>query len=177
MTVRSERGVYGLFAVILIIIAALVLLYLSTGAPLLLALLFQLPPIVLSALYLLLVGRILVFDENGLTARFLWRQKTIRWEQMQTVRMLSFHGRVTYRYPYEKAVVFSAKKTPAFRRVRPSRYGLFHPASFFYVYFLPDPPLKTDALHPRYPHEYCCNEAAFLDNLRDWGVQIEQIDS
>ena len=110
MIIKSERGIYGYFAIILLITIFLVFLYVEMVASLLFAVLYQTPIIIISLLYFISIGRTLYFDEKGCTVSFLRHKKTIPWDRLKYIQIESYHGRITYRSPYDKAILFSARK-------------------------------------------------------------------
>ena len=67
MVIKSERGIYGYFVMILLIVIFLVWLYAGMGASLLFSVLYQTPFILISLLYFISIGRTLYFDERGCT--------------------------------------------------------------------------------------------------------------
>ncbi len=172
MVIKSERGIYGYFVIIFLIIIFLVLLYVDKGASLLFSILYQTPIIIISLLYYIEIGRTLYFDEKGCTVSFLWYKKTIPWGRLKYIQIESYQGRITYRSPYDKAILFSTRKIHKHKWLKPTVYGIFFPTSFFYIYFFPDVPLETDALHPKYPLEFCCDEKEFMDKLKEWNVHM-----
>ena len=171
MVIKSERGVYGYFVIHLLIIVFLVFLYLSMGASFLFSVLYQIPLMILSFLYFISIGRTLYFDEKGCTIQLLRYKKAIPWNCLKYIQIEAYPGRSTYRSPYDKAILFSTRKIHKQKWLKPSVYGLFFPISFFYVYFLPSAPLETDALHPKYPLEFCCDEQFFMSKLREWNIK------
>ena len=140
------------------------------GASFLFSVLYQIPLMILSFLYFISIGRILYFDEKGCTIQLLRYKKAIPWNCLKYIQIEAYPGRSTYRSPYEKAILFSTRKIHKHKWLKPSVYGLFFPISFFYVYFLPSAPLETDALHPKYPLEFCCDEQFFMSKLREWNI-------
>ena len=99
MVIKSERGVYGYFVILLLIIVFLVFLYLSMGASFLFSVLYQIPLMILSFLYFISIGRILYFDEKGCTIQLLRYKKAIPWNCLKYIQVETYPGRNTYRSP------------------------------------------------------------------------------
>ena len=110
MVIKSERGIYGYFVIILFISIFLTYLYVDIGASLLFSILYQTPIIIITLLYYISIGRTLYFDEKGCTVSFLWHKKTIPWSRLKYIQIESYHGRITYRSPYDKAILLSTRK-------------------------------------------------------------------
>ena len=176
MIVKCERSIYGQLIVLLCIILFLFFIYSYMGAPLLHSLLLLSPVIIISFMSYISLGRTLYFDKDGCTITILWYKNRIPWDQLKYIRAESYKGMITYRDPYEKAILFSTKKIRKPYWIKPSVYRLFSPTSFFYVTFLPNPPLKTDAFHPRYPHLFCYDEKLFISKMKEWNIPIEDFE-
>jgi len=175
MVVRCERSIYGQMILLLCCIVFAFFIY-SYKAPFLHSLLLLSPVIILSIIFYISVGRTLLFEKDGCTITILWYKKRIPWDQLKYIRAESYKGWITYRDPYEKAILFSIKKIRKLHWIKPTVYRLFSPTSFFYVTFLPDPPLKTDAFHPRYPHMFCYDEKIFVKKMKEWNIPIENFE-
>lgn len=174
MTIKSDKGIYGFFVVLQVL-----LLWLST-------MVLQLDTfpereagivsiIVLEALAFwcwIVYGRVLIMDKESYTICFLFIQKTYRWDELQTRHLVRFGRLNCSRQPYTEGAVFSKNviRNPQ-KRMRKGMVWFVHPFRDFVVYFEPDIPeyLRKSDLHAKI---YEVNKSEFLAKLNEWGCEV-----
>ena len=53
--------------------------------------------------------RTYIIDEGGITVRFLWYQRTFKWDELKTKRIENYSNSIGYRQPYTRGVIFYNK--------------------------------------------------------------------
>ena len=110
--------------------------------------------------------RTFVLDKDGCTVKFLGYQKTYKWSELQTKRVVDFK-RSFGEPPYKACVILSPKKRKN-RRLKLTSFALyFHPFSIMFIFFDPHEKREWSC-----PEMYSVDEEAFMQKMAEWNVEI-----
>lgn len=149
------------------------IMYFGMGCPLWYVLLMIVPLFAFLVIpYSIIIGREIVMDAEGCTISFLCFRCWYKWDEL-VIKRIENYNRVTYKSPYNKAVIFSKSqlKKPAW--MKPDEYMMvpFH-TPFFFVYFFPQSKtLRSDKLNS-WPLISCVDESLFISRMKEWGIDI-----
>ena len=119
--------------------------------------------------------RTYIIDEGGITVRFLWYQRTFKWDELKTKRIENYSNSIGYRQPYTRGVIFYNKATKKPAWLMPAEYSmLIHPFCFIFIYF--DPHISFGKWDIRCPDLYVVEETEFRENIKKWGIDLEERD-
>lgn len=117
-------------------------------------------------------GRTFLFTSEGITIKFMWYTRFIRWSEIGYVGIFNSNAYYEFGCHYAKGIEFwtSHHKRPHWMGV--GLYAaLFSPLQYIYIYFGP----QTDiSKRNGYPPEYEADEAAFRQLLKKWNVNVEE---
>ena len=162
------------FVMIICLLLASHIMYFGGGFPLWYVTLIIAPLFIFLVIpYSMMICREIVMDAEGCTIYFLCVRHQYAWEKLVTKQVEDYGDRVTYKSPYDRAVIFSTKvlKKPAW--MKPMEYMLvpFHPP-FFFVHFFPgDKMLYSDRLNG-WPLISCIDESLFMSKMKEWNIDI-----
>lgn len=131
------------------------------------------PAYISGSSYSIMISREIVMSAEGCTIHFLCFHHQYMWDELATKQVEDYGNRVTYKSPYDKAVIFSPRilKKPAW--MKPMEYMLvpFH-APFFFVHFIPrNKILYSDRLNG-WPLINCVDESLFMSKMKEWNIDI-----
>lgn len=148
--VRSDKGV--VFTVVFMLVVTLVVswLFYSVTNSVYIPLAFLGICFFIIIRYWIAVGRIFVFDCDGVTISFLWYKKCYAWEDFQLKQFFLCEEGFGYRSPYSKGIELSYKQRRRPTWLQPMQYCFFvHPFSYIVIHFPPEkqPPIKYPAIY------------------------------
>lgn len=115
-------------------------------------------------------GRTLIFSETGCTVRFRTDEVHLLWDDIVVKRVEPQHWGGNREYT-KGCVFFSLRPTKKSPRTDPASYALFHPNTCFWVYFKSD----NHGIASNTPGIYEVDKDTFLNQLAEWGVELEHI--
>ena len=137
--------------------------------------------IVLFALYipsLIAFTRTIVMDETGCTVRWLWFEKTFRWDELQLRQYVEYGVALgMFRRPAHRGAEFYHKNVKIPRGLHAQAFSaFFHPYQFVFVQFTTSAYYKTALKDTSYtPYAYAMDEEEFRARLQEWGVEMNQV--
>ena len=152
---------------------ACALMYFGLHAPLLFVLLLVLIPAVLWILpFAMATCREITMDEQGCTVRFIFFTRCYTWQELVTCKRERY-TRVTYKSPYDEAVIFSPHRIRKPKWMKPLEYVFIAPPfSFFFVHFMPRNKELYESRLNGFPLLCCIDSEEFLSKMAEWKVAI-----
>ena len=172
MTITSDKRNTEIVILLFVIIALLFAILWVDGKSLHAPLFVCILPFFLVARYWIATNRKITISQNGCIVRFLWYKKEYPWGELKVKRFADYTNAYGYKSPYLGGAEFSPNMIHKPRWLRPLEYSiLFHPFSFFFVYFFPKELSKTDR---QYPMIYTVDEAFFREKMKEWDIQLQE---
>ncbi|MDO4337444.1 MAG: hypothetical protein Q4C91_05055 [Eubacteriales bacterium] len=181
MVIKSEKGYYGYIMVGIVAIVIFIIITWDMGEVLEVKMVLcsgYAFCILLMINYWIMVGRTLIMDERGCTVCFLWLKKEYRWEELKVKRIEDYSKCMGSKGPhYKGGAVFSLRDNihrPAWKHL--GDYLALHPIKVltsFFVYFEMKPGVKKKEGDTGYGY-YEVDEKVFRENMKKWGVELEE---
>lgn len=173
MVVKSSNEYKAMVGVVFFgVIPVIFVVFMNIGGSTI-ALLLVLIITILILRFWVAVGRVLVFDENGCTVKFLWFSRSYTWEELNTKHIVDMKNLLGYRQPYSAGAIFSTKDVRIPKLLMPAYYCAYvHPFEFFFVYF--DPKLPCEKWDTPPFRVYVVDENDFLSHMENWGVELHR---
>lgn len=152
-----------------------ILMYFIAKAPLAFSLfLFFIPSALCIFPFAMATCREIMMDNNGCKVRYIFFTRYYKWEDIVTCR-LEKYSRVTYKSPYDSAVIFSAHRIWKPRWMKPLEYVFIAPpGSFFFVHFMPENRELYDSKINGFPLLCCIDKQEFLSRMSEWNIPIQE---
>ena len=116
--------------------------------------------------------RTFIFNDQGCTVSFLWYKKMYTWDELKMKQYVTYNNCYESYSLVTEAAEFSPKKVRIPKWMQAYTFSIFHPLSFVFVYFPPDPRPKDET---RYTIEYEADKEEFRAKLKEWGVEMEEV--
>lgn len=179
MVIKSSKA-YCIFGFILMLAALIVVNVICIDAPVILYMFFLIPGYVFSIRWFISTYSFYELNKEGCTVKFLFYQRTYKWNDLKTKSVIPLPWGSASRMPYDECVIFSPKKYRHIRRIiRPYEYRIIvHPLQFMVIHFdIKKSYSKREQKGGTYgPDIHVVNKEDFLGELRKWGVQLEMYD-
>lgn len=133
---------------------------------------FFILPFVLCIRQGIATGRTFLFTPEGITIKFMWYTRFIRWSEIGYVGVFNTNAYYEFGCLYAKGIEFWANHNKRPHWMGVGLYAaLFSPMQYIYIYFGP----QTDiSKRNGYPPEYEVDEVAFRQLLKKWNVNVEE---
>ena len=169
MTVKTEKmKVAEVYILLMWIVLCMALCYPVFGDLIFLFLVL----LAWGVLYLISVGKTLIFHADGLTVRFWFYQKSYSWSELKLKRCIYFADGYGYDELSSSGAEFSPRAFKRPKRLKPLTYAAFcHPFHYYFVHFKPDEVPR--GRRTSYRAVYTVDEFEFRAKLEEWGVRLD----